>query len=82
MKDVVFVDDTKNNVSDLEMHPSGRNEDPIVVGIIKSFKSCSFDIEGCEEHVGDELVSFQEAKGGPTSKGCSLTLKPQDNCIH
>ena len=82
MKVVVFVDDTKSSVSDLEMRPSGRNEAPIIVGKVESSKSPSFGIEGCEEQVEDELVAFQEPKEGPTSKGCSSTLLPQDNCIH
>ena len=44
MKDVVFIDDRTNNESDLEMHPSERNEAPMVVGVDESSKSSLSDL--------------------------------------
>ena len=30
--------------------------------------------------MGDNLVAFQESRGGPTNKRCSSTPPSQDNC--
>ena len=44
MKDFVFIDDSTSNGSDLGMHPNGRNEAPMVVGVVESSKSHTFDL--------------------------------------
>lgn len=81
MKDVVFIDVSTNSWSGLEMRRSGRNEAPKIIGMAKSSKSPSFEIEEREEQVGDKLIAFQKPQGGPTSKMCSSTPPPRDNCI-
>jgi hypothetical protein len=52
--------------NNLDMHPNGRNEAPIVVVVDKSSKSLLFDvredIEKCEEQVKDNQVGIQKAR--------------------
>ena len=79
MRDVVSIDDCMSSGSDLEMHPSGRNKAPLVVGVAKSSKSLSFDlgedIEERDEQVEDTLIAIQAPRNRPTNKKC-LPLPP------
>ena len=51
----------------LEIHPSGRNEGPMVVGMDESSKSSLYDDgEKRKEQVGDDLVANEEAIEIPT----------------
>ena len=60
--DVVFVENMTSVGNDLEMHPSGRNEAPMVVGMDESSISSLFDlgedIEDCEESRVDHSKAF------------------------
>lgn len=50
----------------MEIRPSGRNETPMVDGVVEYSKSSSIDFE---EQVGDKLVAFQEPKNDQQAKG-------------
>ena len=55
----------------------------MVVGVVESFKLSTFDlgrdIEKCGEQVGDNLVTVQAPRGGPTNKGYLSTPPSQNN---
>ena len=84
MQDVVFIDDSTNGESVLEMRPSGRNEVSMIVGVAEFSKSPMFDrgqdVEEHDKQVGDNLVVIQ-APRGLANKGCSSTPLPQKNSI-
>lgn len=61
-RDVPFVEDMMSIGNDLEIHPSEKNEAPIVVGVDECSKSplidlCG-DIEEHEEQVRDNQVAI------------------------
>ena len=68
-RDVVFIEDSGNITSDLEMYPSGRNEDPMVVVVDKFSKLHLFDGGGQSvddnKQVGGNGVAIEEPRKGP-----------------
>ena len=83
MQDVLSIDDNTSRGSDLEMPLCGRNEAHMVVGVVESSNSPSFDlgkdIEERVEHVENNLVAFQALRGGLANKECLLTPSPRNN---
>ena len=81
MKILLPMDDRLGRMSGLEIHPSGKNEALMVVGMAESSKSPPIYIEKREKQHGNKLGVFQELKGVPTSKLFSSTPPPHIKCI-